>query len=192
MPVGVEDDEWPEDPPAPGAVPPDPPNVGPSLAPPPSSFAPEDPTDAHRVTAAEMRDDQPEAPAEFPVEFRKDFEGLLYLGKLTDSFEWLGHRFVITTVPVDRVLEVSLLHQEYATTIGDPKAYQTLMVAACIESVDGRQLPSALGPDEPDLVHRFNYVKRWYDPTIAVIYDRFLVLEARVEEVIRAMGEAVG
>lgn len=192
MPVGgVEDDEWPDDP-AQEGLPPSSTNVGPiSTAPPLSSTAPGDSTDAHRVTAAEMSGDEAK-PSAFPEEYRQDFEGLLYIGRLTDTFTWLGHTFVIRTLSDDDLLEMAILHKPYVGTVGEAKAYQTLMVAACVESVDGRPLPSALGPEENDLVHRFNYVRKWYSVTQDAIYERFLLLEQRVIEVVKAMGEAVG
>ena len=136
-----------------------------------------------------------EAPPEFDPRFRQDFEGLLYLGRLTDTFSWLGHTFTIRTLSSGEVLEVGLLHKKYVGTLADVKAYQAALVAACVVEVDGQPMPVPLTNAAADtaLVNRFNYVLRsWFPPTLDVVYERYLLLEARVGEVIEAMGKASG
>lgn len=127
---------------------------------------------------------------EFPEEFKLSFEGLLYIGKLTDSFEWLGHRFVIHTVNTADTLEIGLLHRDHVGSLSDIKAYQALVVAACVESVDGRPLPQPLGPEQSALRLRFEYVTKWFPWTLDAIYNRYLLLEQTVTEVVNALGEA--
>src|SRR5690606_21537006 len=120
---------------------------------------------------------------EFDPRFREDFEGLLYLGRLTDSFTWLGHRFTIRTLTTGEVLEVGLLHRPYVNSYADVKAYQAAVVAACVEQVDGQPMPMPITNEVTDTesLTRFQYVLRaWFPPTLDAIYERYLLLERRV------------
>lgn len=130
---------------------------------------------------------------EFDPRHREAFEGLLYLGALTDEFHWLGHTFVIRSLTVGETLEVGLIHRQYRNSLGDSRAYVTAMVAASILSVDGRPLPQPLTRDPSDtrLHSQFTYVKdNWYPWVVDKIYSRVVLLEQRVEGVLEAMGEA--
>src|SRR5690606_3529884 len=121
--------------------------------------------------------------------------GLLYIGRLTDDFYWLGHHFVIRTLTMGEIIEVGLLHKEYAGSLADVKAYQAAVVAGCVVSVDGKPLPMPLtnDPQDTELINKFQYVLRsWYPPTLDVVYERYLLLEARANQVIEAMGKAQG
>lgn len=139
--------------------------------------------------------EDPEPLPEFDPRVRQDFEGLLFLGKLTDQFTWVGHRFAIRTLTVGEVLEIGLIHREYVGTMSDVKAYQAAVVAACCTAVDNRPLPIPI-TDEPNdslLRNRFDYIlAHWFPPVLDVIYERYLGLEDRVAKVIAAMGKAPG
>jgi hypothetical protein len=138
---------------------------------------------------------EPDPIPQFDPRVRQDFEGLLYLGRLTDQFTWLGHRFTIRTLTAGEILEVGLLHRQYVGTLADVKAYQAAVVAACCIDVDGKPMPVPITNQVADteLLNRFQFVlQSWFPPTLDAIYERYLLLEARVEEVIRAMGEAQG
>lgn len=187
----VEDEDFPSH--EEGLPPPEFANVGPSPAPTPSSTAPED-TEAHRVTDAEVSEPDEPLP-EFDPRVREDFEGLMYLGKLTHPFDWLGHKFVIRTMTTGEILEAGLIHREYVGTVADVRAYQACVVAACVVSVDDKHPPYPLtsADGETLLRTRFNYViDKWFPPTLDKVYNEYLVLEARVEAVIEAMGKAPG
>lgn len=148
-------------------------------------------TQVEMSTEAEPESEEPLP--EFDPKVRQDFEGLLYLGRLTDQFTWLGHRFTIRTLSAGEILEVGLLHKPYVGSLADVKAYQAALVAACVVDVDGQPVSVPLTNEKTDteLVNRFNYVlKSWFPPTLDAIYERYLLLEARVEEVIKAMGKA--
>lgn len=130
---------------------------------------------------------------EFDPQAREPLEGLLFIGKLTREFNWLGHKFVIRTLRVDEIMEIGLLHREYVGTIGDVPAYRACLVAACIERVDGQPIALGLGPANSDLEARFMYVRtNWYQITIDTIYEQWLVLEGQSAEVMAAMGKVRG
>lgn len=130
----------------------------------------------------------------FDERFRQDFEGLLFLGRLEHTFMWGGHAFRLKTIDGDSLLEVGLLHKPYVGTLADIKAYQMLMVAACLVSVDGKPMakPDILEVGDSALSVRFEQVRRWFAPTIDMVYEEYLQLEIRVQEVLAAMGEASG
>lgn len=143
----------------------------------------------------DIPDEQTDELPEFDPRVREDFEGLMYLGRLTDEFHWFGHHFVIRTLTTGELIEVGLLHKQYANSLADVKAYQALVVAACVVSVDGKSLPIPISNDKTDteLINKFEYVReRWYPPTLDAVYERLLLLEARVDEVIEAMAKAHG
>lgn len=131
----------------------------------------------------------------FDPKHRLDFEGLLYLGHLTDEFIWMGHRFTIRTITTNEYLEIALLHRRFAGTIGDVRAYTTAVVAACLVLADGQDIPLPLERTTRDvsLEYRFRYIsEHWYPWIIDAIYERFQQLEGRVEQVMEAMGKASG
>lgn len=137
----------------------------------------------------------PDPPMEFDSRVREPFTGLLYLGYLEDSFQWLGHKFRIRTLKSGELLEIALVVKQYADTIGASRAYADATAAACLMKVDGRDLPVAIttDPDDTDFVARFEYVsKTYHPPVIDLIYDRYLRLEEKVQEAIAAMGKAPG
>lgn len=196
----VEDGEWDEEPVLPPQAPPAdeahlaaPPH-GPGGVEHDSASTSSEPHPAAQETPS-AEPDEPEPLPEFDPKVRQDFEGLLYLGRLTDSFTWLGHRFVIRTLSAGDILEVGLLHKPYVGSLADVKAYQAALVAACVVEVDGKPMPTPLTNERADteLVNRFEYVLRsWFPPTLDAVYERYRLLEARVEEVIEAMGKAPG
>jgi hypothetical protein len=144
---------------------------------------------------AQIADDTPAPLPEFDSRVREPFEGLLFLGALTKEFPLLGHTIKIRTLQIDETLEIGLLHREYVGTIADIRAYATMVVAACLVSVDGRPMPSPLGDDVGDtpLSNRYAYVRDHYYPvTVDRIYEEYLVLESEVGRVLDAMGEASG
>lgn len=131
-----------------------------------------------------------EEPVEEEIEepISQEVLGLLYVGKLSDTFVYGGHRISLRTLTIGEELAAGLLVKEYEGTRQEPRAIATVIVGACIESVDGRPIVTPLGPDEADLVRqKFEYVKdRWYWPTIRTIYEKYLELlekqTAAVEE----------
>lgn len=130
---------------------------------------------------------------EFDPRHREEFEGLLYLGALTHEFTWAGHRFKIRTLTTGELLEVGLAQKKYRDSLGDSRAYVTASVAACIVLVDGKALPRPISsdPSDTEFSNKYAYVRdSWFTWTIDAVYTEYLKLEARVTEIIEAMGKA--
>lgn len=189
----VEDpQEWPADAGAPEDGPATVPGPAPFDRPAPVSTPGANVQEPHRGGDEEKNEpDQQEV--EFDSKHREAFEGLMYLGRLTDSFTLYGHNFVIRTLLTGEILEIGLLAKPYRDTLGDIKAYQAAVVAACMELVDDRPLviPLTNEPLDTSMRAKFQYVLRhWFPPILNGIYEQYLILEQQAEQVLNAMGKA--
>jgi len=132
-------------------------------------------------------------PEKFDERWLKEFEGLLYVGALTSTFTWLGHRITIRTLKTDEVIESGMLIKDVIGTPGEPKAYQCAVLAGAILSVDSKDLPIPLGNAETRMQTRYEWLLRnWFPPTIDNVYQRYWSLEIKAREVIDAMVKALG
>jgi hypothetical protein len=151
--------------------------------------------EAQPETDVEMSGVEPpvEPLPEFDPKCRDALDGLLFLGALTKTYDWNGHRFTIRTLKMDELLQVALVHARFANTIGDVKAYQAAIVSACLQLVDGKQLPIPAFVDETSLDQRFRFcTSNWYPWTFDSVYQNYLELEAKTLEVMEAMGKVLG
>jgi hypothetical protein len=136
-------------------------------------------------------DDEEVVLPEFDPKYRTPFEGLLFIGKVSRTFKWLGHTFVIRTPRIDEILEIGQLHEPYNTSVADVKAYQTLLLAAIVETVDGQPLPIPISDDVSLIQSKFDYIKRhWYPWTLDKLYEEYLLLDAGVKAVHDELGKA--
>ena len=148
------------------------------------------------VTDAEKEEAKREFLEEYPVpkfdlKHRLNFEGLLYIGKISRNVKWAGHEFVIRTMKVDEILEVGQLHKPYVGTVSDVKAWQALTLAAVVETVDSQPIAFPIGEGQSMIESKFHYIRsNWYPWTLDKLYEQYLVLDAQVTEVINARGEA--
>lgn len=134
-------------------------------------------------------------PTEFDPKWKDEFLGLLYVGAMTSTFSYLGHKFVIRTLTQDELLEVALAIKEYMDTDAGVKAHMMAIVAACVVSVDGQALPHPITLEIGDSLfqNHWRYVRaNWYPPVIDAVFTQYARLEWKVREVIDALGEASG
>lgn len=159
-------------------------------------FAPYDPTQEVDIPAGMpqggLDDAEPEVHP-FDERYKDDFEGLMFLGALSVSFSFVGHRFTLRTLTTLELLAVGRVIQSFAETLGANRAMATAMVALSLQKVDGKELPIpyAEGEDPYEWAEqRFQYVAaRWYPMIIDALYDRYSLLEARVREVVEEMAK---
>lgn len=161
-------------------------------------FTPYDPSEATQIpqgtplgTGAET--DEQTGP--FDERHKQDFEGLAFLGALEARFSYIGHKFHIRTLTVDEILAVGQIMKDYVGTLGELRAHATAMVALSVVSVDGIGLPIPFeesGSDYAWAQQRFDYVKaKWFPFTVDYVYERFLLLETRVNTVLNEMAEQI-
>ena len=125
----------------------------------------------------------------FPEQWKTEFEGLLYLGYLRKEVTSIPfHRFVVKTLTVNDKLEISLATKDYQDTLGYGRAYRAAVVAAGLESVDGRELiPASKGSNT--FRQKFDYVvNSWYDSVIDILYREIDELEGKVLKVLQELN----
>lgn len=125
----------------------------------------------------------------FPEEWKEEFEGLLFLGRLQREVTRIPfHKFVVRTLTVNEKLEVSLIAKPFIETIGYGRAYKTAVVAAGLVSVDGRDLiPANKGINV--IRQKYEYVvNNWYDSVVEILYNEIDALENRVVLVLQELG----
>jgi hypothetical protein len=141
-----------------------------------------------------LRDDEGNLLPTFDPKYADGFTGLLYVGALTDEFDWLGHRFVIRTLKDGELLAVSQIIKPYQETMGADRAYADAIVAMCIISVDGEELPIPIGETKRanEWGHlRFAYVRdNWFTYTVDEVYNRYLQINSLAMKVVDALGKA--
>lgn len=164
---------------------------GPTLGGPPPDDAPPPPAPSPGPAAASAP--PPPPPKAFPPQHREPFSGLLYLGHLDDEFMVYGHKFRIVTPSQLERLQIGVLHKPYAGTLSTEIAFETVLVAAYLHSIDDQELPQPVLSTVKDngLQDRYNWVsENLKRPVISKIYEKCLALEEQVDEVLDAMGKA--
>lgn len=170
------------------------------IGPTPSSTTPGT-GDTGEQTESHPQGEQPEQPEEaapglpeFDARHRDEFVGLLYLGRLNKTFRRFGHTFVVRTLTTEQLAEIAQIVKPYAGTTAENPVYQSAVVAASVQSVDGQELPGAITMNRlDDLRVRFDYVmKNWMPPVREAIYNECMRLEFTSREVLDALGEASG
>lgn len=173
------------------AVPPAAATPGPS----PSSDAPEPVQEPLRQPGSDEQPLTEDHPREFDARCKEPFTGLLYLGYLEDSFVIWGHQFRIATPSQMEKIQAGALHAPYVNTLASDIAYQTILVATYLISVDRNELPRPVltDPKENAVRDRFEWVaENLRPPVIDQLFSRCMILEGEVGKTLRAMGEARG
>ena len=125
----------------------------------------------------------------FDDKWKKDFEGLLYLGKLEKEVTSIPlHTFVVRTLTVNEQLEVLLITQPYADGIGYARAYKAAVVAAGLVHIDGQELIQT-NKSSNILRQKWDYITNgWYEPVIDILYEEIDQLHVRMIEVCQEIG----
>lgn len=125
----------------------------------------------------------PEEEVEKEEPITTDEHSLLYLGFLSDTVDIHGNKISLRTLKIGEELEVELLTHKYRPTVEAERAYATALVAAAIQSVNGRPLVEGLGPKSETLESRFQYIlDNWYWETVRELYLGYSALAERARE----------
>lgn len=140
--------------------------------------------------------EKPEDPLpEFDPKYREPFTGLLYLGRLQETFILWGHKFVVRTVTTEQLAEIALITKPYLGTAEEQAIYQSAVVAACVVTVDGEQIPGSIMVDDTGELTKVKYpyvARNWMPPVREEVYNRIFALEVLSRRVLEAMGKASG
>ena len=125
----------------------------------------------------------------FPEQWKEEFEGLLYLGYLRKEVKTIPfHTFVVRTLTVNDKLEVALASKDYQDSLSYGRAYRAAIVAAGLETVDGRELVSS-SRGSNTFGQKLEYiVNNWYDAVVDVLYQEIDQLEGKVLVILRELG----
>jgi len=124
----------------------------------------------------------------FSPDIRRPVEGLLYLGKLSRTIDFCGHKFTIKTLLPHEKLAISLVVQPYRNTLGEADAFRNAHVGMAVTAIDGdTNFCAPIGPDLDDFARaRLVYVtQKWYDPVIDFLWNEYLLLESEAAKAIQ-------
>lgn len=126
--------------------------------------------------------------SQFDRRHREPFTGMLYLGKLDDTFKYLGHTFDLSTPLHSERLEAGVLHKPYLNSISSDLAWAALTVACYLRKVDGQELPEGLGPLDTGLKDRFNWIiGNLRSTVITKLFEHCLILDREVDAILAEM-----
>jgi hypothetical protein len=171
----------------------DPVTPGPLLA---SSEAPqvdEEPPGSMNAEPEQAPEPEPEPLPEFDPRCREEFDGLMFIGALSTTVKFAGHKFEIRTVSDDDTLNIGIVVKPWNDTIAAQRAFALATVAAGLVTIDGKQLPYPItnDPDDTWLRNRFEWCRQnLYPPVTDKLFQEMSLLESQVDGVIDAMGEA--
>lgn len=169
------------------------------ISPTPSSDTPEagdtgEQTESRPQGEQQVQQDEVIELPQFDDKHAEDFVGLLYLGRIDKKFRLFGHTFVIRTLTTEQLAEIAQITKDSVGLSAENAVYQSAVVAAAVQSVDGEPLPGSLTFNAlDDLQVRFTYVMRnWMPPVREAIYRECTRLELVARQALTALGEASG
>lgn len=121
---------------------------------------------------------------------REAVEGLLYLGAISDEFEFCGHSFGLRTLRAGEEIAAGKAIESYRDTLKEADAWSVAQVGLALVHVDGDEnfCPQA-GPDPVAFAKaRYNYLsKNWYMPTIDFLFHAYGSLVQKQIEALEAI-----
>lgn len=136
--------------------------------------------------------DQEDTPG-FDPRYKDDFIGLMYLGRLSHTFDLLGHEVVIRTLTTEELAEISMFMKPYEGTAHREGIYAAVIAGVCTESVDGQPLPQPITRNSTGALERIRYsLKNWLPPVHNRIFQEYYALDLRASRVLDQMGKQSG
>lgn len=127
---------------------------------------------------------------EFPEEYKKDFNGLVFFGQLIDSFTYGGHDFVIKTLNNQELYNAALVSRRFVGTKAERASYAAGIVAMALVSIDGKEFVLQLGPDNDTAQRRYDIITEWYPLVIDYVFEKYIELESQAKKVADSLGES--
>jgi hypothetical protein len=138
----------------------------------------------------------------FPDEYKKEVDGLIWLGFLKEEIKFCGHTFVLRTLKPQELAAIAIAITPWNDTLAIAKVYNNAHVGMALVSIDGDSafLPAA-GPSLTDFaLMRLNYVTGdqntadgglhgWHQPTLDYLYSKYLELEIKAATTIDVLRD---
>lgn len=119
----------------------------------------------------------------FPEDWKKEFEGLTYIGALSSTIKLTNyHTFTIRTLLPAEKIEISIILKDLEDSMGYGRGYRAAVVAASVTLVDGKPI-MAFDKNNSPIREKYDYViNTYYDPVIDAVYSEVDKLEGRAAE----------
>lgn len=118
-----------------------------------------------------------------------EFNELIHIGNLKDTFDWHQHKFEIKTLKIEEELVIGQLIKEFKDTIAEEKAAAVAIAAASVVSINNK--PFMPGYDQSVYVtirEKFNYIiKNWNWVVVETINSEYLQLLAKMYEILESV-----
>jgi hypothetical protein len=147
---------------------------------------------ADKVAPPPVEDERVEPFALFSEQVRLAVRGLAFIGQLQKEVTYCGHEFTLKTLLPAEKAAISIVVQPWRGSISEGEVWANAQVALALTSVDGDdKFCEKAGPDINEHTKaRLNYVtKAWYQPTLSLLYARYLDLEQEALDGIRELQD---
>lgn len=128
----------------------------------------------------------------FTPEESEDFTNLLVVGRVSQTFNILGHEVELRTLSTEEDLAVGMITKDYIGTDSYNRAYKTTIIAAALRRIDEEHMPEILAPGDTALELlrlRFKKVVKYYPIVLDEMYARFTELEKQLLPVVSRLGK---
>lgn len=122
-------------------------------------------------------------------EQNQDWNSLAQVGRLTETFHWLGHEFVMRTLKVDEEIAIGQVIKHLEGVVTQEKAAVAAYVAASLVSVNGAPFMVDIEKETfSNLLARYKYlIDKYHWPVIEYLQGKLLELQIKVYELIKEL-----
>ena len=123
----------------------------------------------------------------FPEEYKQPFLGLLYVGAMTKTVEYAGHKIALKTLTQGEELRVGQRTREYVGCRNEISALKLYTVAAAGQSLDGQSMLGGIQPEVDPIATKAEQMKNWYATVVEFLYDEYKAMSRSCAEVAGAL-----
>lgn len=123
---------------------------------------------------------------------RQDFQSLLTIGQRSKTVDVLGHPVVLRTMTVTDELLVGLESKKYKGSEAFARAYQSAVVAATVNTIDGKQLYIPISTEESTaevFEKKLGKVHKMYPLVVSEIYRHYMEIEKEFAQLAKKLGK---
>lgn len=122
-------------------------------------------------------------------EQNQNWNSLAQVGRLTETFNWLGHEFTIRTLKVDEEIAIGQVIKHLDGIVTQEKGAVAAYVAASLVSVDGVPF---MGDIESELLNNMlarykRLVGKYHWPVVEFLQGKCLELQLKVYDLIKEL-----